>query len=265
MMKPYKIYPFIMPPAYPDYNIPPTLYRLLNSIVNFDLDTNTDVVIEDKVKIKDLASAARLEIFDFDYPLTDKLTKEEFEIMILNNFLMRRIGYDTLTAFKIALNVKLNSIMPIYNKMFDMLDGWDLFEDGEHTSRTISDAGTNSISNMSSTLTSTSTSSQTSSTSTSDRRYSDTPQNQLSNVKDGKYITDYNYDTNTNSGTDSTTGSNTGSASSSTTGTDSRSTIENVTRTPSDKLKIYKEFIENRKSIYEMIFSDLDELFYGIV
>ena len=46
MMKPYRIYPFITPPAYPDYNIPPTLYALLNSIVNFDSETKT--------KIKDL-------------------------------------------------------------------------------------------------------------------------------------------------------------------------------------------------------------------
>ena len=36
MMKPYRIYPFITPPAYPDYNIQPTLFALLNFIVNFD-------------------------------------------------------------------------------------------------------------------------------------------------------------------------------------------------------------------------------------
>ena len=111
----YRIYPFIRPPAFPDYNLPPTLYRLLNSIVNFDA--------EEQTKIKDLASAGRSDIFDFDYPLSDNIEKEDFEVMILNHFLMRRIGYDTLNAFKIALNVKLNEIMPIYNKMFDMLDG----------------------------------------------------------------------------------------------------------------------------------------------
>ena len=107
MMKPYRIYPFITPPAYPDYNIPPTLYALLNSIVNFDSETKT--------KIKDLASAGRSEIFDFTYPLSEKVEREDFEVLILNHFLMRCIGYDTLTAFKIALNVKLNEIMPIYN------------------------------------------------------------------------------------------------------------------------------------------------------
>lgn len=229
----YRFYPFIRPPAYPDYNLPPTIYRLLNSIVNFDSDEQT--------KIKDLASEGREEIFDFTYPLSTHIVKADFEVMILNHFLMRRIGYDTLNAFKIALNVKLNEIMPIYNKMFDMLDGWDLFDDGEQITRTLTDSGNNSLSNT------------TTSQNTSDRRYSDTPQNQLTNVQNGTYITDYNYDTDT------------GSVSSQSTGTDSRSTTEIITRTPSDKIKIYKEFIENKKSIMTMIFDDLEPLFYGLV
>lgn len=221
----YRVYPFIMPPAYPDYNLPPTLYRLLNSIVNFDA--------EEQTKIKNLAAAGREDIFDFEYPLSTHVDKEDFEVMILNHFLMRRIGYDTLNAFKIALDVKLNEIMPIYNKMFDMLNGWDLFNDGERVVET----GSNSLTN------------ETSSENISDRRYSDTPQNQLQNVRDGKYITDYNYDTDN------------GSVTSESTGSDSRT----ITRTPSDKIKVYKEFIESKKSIMTMIFEDLDVLFYGLV
>lgn len=229
----FRVYPFIIPPAYPDYNLPPTLYRLLNSIVNFDA--------EEQTKIKNLAAAGREDIFDFEYPLSTHVEKQDFEVMILNHFLMRRIGYDTLNAFKIALNVKMNEIMPMYNKMFDMLDGWNIFNDGEITSRTVTDSGTNSLNNI------------TTSQNTSDRRYSDTPQQQLQNVRDGKYITDYNYDTDN------------GSVSSSSAGTDSRSTLESITRTPSDKMKLYREFIENKKSIMTMIFEDLDSLFYGLV
>ena len=231
--RPYRIYPFIIPPAFPDYNLPPTLYRLLNSLVNYDE--------EEQTKIKDLAAAGREDIFDFEYPLSTHVVKADFEVMILNHFLMRRIGYDTVNAFKIALNVKMNEIMPIYNKMFDMLDGWNIFNDGEITSRTVQDSGSNSLNNMTST------------SNTSDRRYSDTPQQQLSNVRDGKYITDYNYD------------QDSGSVTSSTAGTDSRYSIENITRTPSDKMRLYKEFIENKKAIMTMIFEDLDSLFYGLV
>ena len=221
----YRVYPFIIPPAFPDYNLPPTLYRILNSLVNYDA--------EEQTKIKNLAAAGREDIFDFEYPLSTHVDKEDFEVMILNHFLMRRIGYDTMTAFKIALNVKLNEIMPMYNKMFDMLDGWNIFNDGE----TVLESGTNSLNNI------------TTSSNTSDRRYSDTPQQQLQNVQDGKYITDYNYD------------QDSGNVSSSTAGTDSRT----ITRTPSDKMKLYKEFIENKKSIMTMIFEDLEPLFYGLV
>ena len=219
-----RIYPFIMPPAYPDYDLPPTIYSILKSFVYYD---------DNQPKIKDLASTGRENIFDFDYPLSSHVEKEDFEIMILNHFLMRRIGYDTMTAFKIALNVKLNEIMPMYNKMFDALDGWDIFNDGERVVET----GENTLTN------------ETTSENTSDRRYSDTPQNQIQNVKDGKYITDYNFDTDN------------GSVSSESNGSDSRT----ITRTPSDKIKVYKEFIENKKSIMTMIFEDLDSLFYGLV
>ena len=224
-MRMMPIYPFMRMPAYPDYNIPPTLYSIMESMANFGK--------EDKVKIKDLALATHERIFDFTYPLSDKVDKVEFECMILNHFLERRIGRETMTAFKIALNVKLNEIMPIYNKMFDMLDGWDLFSDGER----VTESGSNSLNNITAT------------SNISDRRYSDTPQQQLTNVQDGKYITDYNYDTDT------------GSVSASTMGTDSRT----ITRTPSDKIKVYKEFIESKKSIYTMLFEELDSLFYGLV
>lgn len=246
----YYGYPYlIFPPAPVDYNLPPTIYSILNAIVNFGE--------EEQTKIKDLAKQGRREIFDFDYVLTDNISKEDFECMILNHFLMRRIGYDTVTAFKIALCVKLNEILPTYNKMFDMLDGWNLFNDGESVSRTITDNGTNSI-----TSSSTDTSNTTGSiTNTSDRRYSDTPQDNIQNVKDGAYITDYNYDTDSSSSSNnvSSTSSNTAN------GTDSRTKTEVVTKTPSDKMEIYQKFIKNKTAIYTMLFKELDVLFYGLV
>ena len=176
-MFPYVFYPLVYPPAPVDYNIPPTIYSILEAIVNFGE--------EEKTKIKNLAKKGRSEIFDFEYPLSTNVSRETFECMILNHFLMRRIGYDTVTAFKIALEVKLNEIMPIYNKLFDSLEGWNLFNDGEITSRVTTDEGENSISSTSYTA------------NTSDRRYSDTPENQLQDVQDGTYVSEYNYDRDT--------------------------------------------------------------------
>lgn len=231
------IFPCWMPWLPSDYDIPPTIYALLNSYVNYDAD--------EKTKIANLASAGRECIFDFNYPLTSNINKEDFEILILNHYMMRRIGFDTLTAFKLALNAKLNEIMPIYNKLFDALDGWNLFTDGEVTTRVTNDNGTNSLINNVTTENS----------GTSDRRYSRMPQNEISNIKDGNYMTDYNFDETNDSGSSQSTSN----------GTNINETHETITRTPKDKLSIYKEFIKNRTSIYTMLFDELDDLFYGLL
>lgn len=223
-----------------DYDLPPTLYSIMNAIVNFDR--------EEKIKIKDLPSYARSEIFDFTYPLSVNVSKELFEEMILKKFMMYRIGFETVTAFKIALDVKLNEIMPIYNKMFDMLEGWDLFTDGERETRTQTDSRITNSTN--------STSGTTTTVNTSDRRFSELPQNEIQDIQNGNYVTDYNYDTTNNSDTVSSTGTNNI--------LDSGNLSETITRSPADKIKIYKEFIENRNSIMTMIFKDLSVLFYGL-
>ena len=231
---------------------PPTIHRLLNSIVNFDK--------EEKTKIPDLAKEGRQTIFDFDYPLSEKVEREDFEVMILNRYMMRRIGYETLTAFKIALSVKLNEIMPVYNKMFDMLDGWDLFNDGEITTRNLSESGRSTNSNNE-TRQSTDNST-TNSTTNVDTRYAELPQNQLSDLQNGNYVTDYTRQNNTNNTTNNTTNNSTVNGSG--TGTQNNTIEETVTKTPADKLKLYNDFIENRNHIYSMIFKELNCLFYGI-
>lgn len=240
---------------------PPTVYTILESIVNYGKD--------DKTKIKDLAKVGRTTIFDFDYSLTDKISKEDFECMILNHFLMRRIGFETVTAFRIQLNVKINEIMPLYNKMFDALENWNILNDGEITEKTGSDNRTqnstqNSTNNTSNSLTNHST---TSAVDISDRRNSELPQNQLSSLRDGSYVTNYNYDTNNNNGEDNSTSqeSSTATNNSSNNSIDNNTYNETITRTPADKIAIYKEFQENIKSIYGMIFKDLECLFYQLI
>ena len=241
-------YPFLFPCMPTMINLPPTVYSLLESIVNYGKD--------EKTKIKDLAKEGRTTFFDFDYPLTNNITKEQFETMILNKFIMRRIGYDTLTTFKLQLNVKLNSIMPIYNKMFDALENWNIFESGEVTTET----GTDERQTTNTTQNTLSNSSTTQSTSTSDRRNSELPQDQLENLRDGSYVGVYNYDTDTSNGQDSSTSN--GSATSN--GTDNNEYTKEIRRSPADKIAIMKEMQENINNIYEMIFKDLECLFYQL-
>lgn len=250
----FMFYPFLPP----NCNKPPTLYSILETIVNPDVDLNSPAP---EVKIKDLAKMGRSTIFNFDYPLTSNITKEKFETIILNHFLQRRIGFETVTAFRIQLDVKLNEIMPLYNKMFDALENWEIFNDGEVTTRTGTDNRTSqSTNNTSNQLTNHST---TSTTDTSDRRNSELPQNQLEDLRNGSYVTNYNYDTNTNNGEDNSTSQGTSQATNQ--GTDKNVYNETITRTPADKIAILKEMQENIKSIYTMIFKDLECLFYQLV
>ena len=236
MMNPYLI-PLLVPRIPHDNPKPPTIYALLNSIVNFGK--------EEQIKISELAKYGRNTFFDFNYPLSSVISKEDFECIILNHYMMRRIGFDTLTSFKLQLYVKLNEIMPVYNKLFDALETWNIFQDGEITERDLIDNRTiNNTNNINS-----------ESESKSDRRFSEMPQNELNNISDGSYITDYNLDKNND--TSKTNGnSNT---------QDDNVIKETIKRSPADKINIYKQFIESKNNIYSMIFKDLDILFYQLV
>lgn len=251
MMYPYIDNNYFIPfPKIPsNCSKPPTLYSILESIVNYGKD--------EKTKIKDLAKVGRLKIFDFDYPLTDKISKEDFECQILNHYLGRRIGFDTPTMFKIQLNVKLNEIMPLYNKMFDSIENWNIFDDGEKSSRYGVDNRNISVNSE----TENELHNESSSDSSTDRRYSDTPQNELENIKDGKYITEYNLDSNESS--DESTSS--GSSSNTTTTNDDNTYSETIEKTSNNKIEILSKLQNEIKSVYSLIFKELDDLFYSII
>lgn len=208
-------------------NKPPTIYAILNSIVNYGKP------VDELKKINELAKYGRTTIFDFSYPLSTKVSKEDFEVMILNHFMTRRIGYDTVTAFKLFLSTKLNEIMPLYNKLFDALDGWDIFNDGEIVTRSRTDESSSEMSNYN----------------VNDNRFSNMPEGKLDNVRDASYVTEYGYNQTNSNGS----------------GTSNATTSETTTRTPADKIRIYKEFIQSRNSIYTMIFDELESLFYLLV
>ncbi len=240
---------FWFPPIPKICDKPPTVYSILESIVNYGK--------EDKEKIKDLAKYGRGTIFDFDYPLSSYVSKEDFETIILNHYLMRRIGFETVTAFKIQLNVKLNEIMPTYNKLFNLL--YETSGLGEITSKegidnrvidTNSDT-TNKVTNTSENNT----------TNINDRRYSDTPQDKLEEVRDGSYVTEYNYETNTSNSKDNSEQNGT---SNNKLNTKDDKTYKEVT-SKVDLFDVYMNINDKKMHIYSMIFKELDLLFYSLV
>lgn len=203
---------------------PPTLYALMDSIANYGND--------EKTKIRDLARATRERIFDFNYPLSSEVDKEEFECQILNHYIMRRIGFETLTAFQLFLENKLLEILPFYNKLFDSLAEFNLFNSGEIITRNREDMGETSLDSENS----------------SESRYSEYPLNQLSDIDDGTYVTNQT--------------KNSGNIANS--GTSKNNTTETIMRSPIDKMDLYQKYLQTRNSIMTMIYKDLDILFYGI-
>lgn len=203
---------------------PPTLYSIMNSIANYGKDEQT--------KIRNLAKATHEKIFDFEYPLSSKVDREDFECQILNHFIMRRIGQETFTAFQLFLENKLNEILPYYNIMFDSLVDYNLFNDGEVITRNRTDNGTSTLNSENNVK----------------NRYSEYPLGQLNDIDNGNYVTNQN----TNNGTMSNSG------------TSSNTTVETETRSGIDKMDLYMKYIQTRNSIMTMIYKDLDILFYGL-
>lgn len=225
-------------------NLPPTLYSIMQSLVNYDTDEPS--------KIKDMWQKARIYIFNFDYVLTNNVSRETFEHNILNHYLMRRINYDTVTLFQIMLENKLSEILPKYNMLWDSLNGWDIFKSGtttrEYTDNTTSSNTGNNIGKNTGTT-----------NTVNNTGYSDTPQSNIADINSSEYLTEYTHNLvdNTITNNTSTTTSNSGK--------NNKKINEVVTRTADNELDLLIKFQTEYNNIWTMLYADLDCLFYGLV
>lgn len=256
------MYPFMMMPIYnlPNEGFfrPPLLCDLLNSLVNF---TKPE---DEKVKLSQIPNAAAPLVFDFEYPLSTNVDKTKFETMILKKFYTRRIGYETYTLWKMQLDVKLNEIMPVYNKLFDSMSNWNLFNDGENYTRTINNEHESNTETANTSETNTSTQNTTSNSVTNTRKFSNLPQNEISDIDNGNYMTDYTKENNSGTSTGNGSGSVTGNDSGTNQLSENSNTTETYHKDVSNKIDIYNKFLEDRNHIMSLIFRDLDSLFYGL-
>lgn len=238
-------------------DLPPTLYSILESYVNYGKSES------EQIKIRDMWLIGRRYLFDFQYPLLVE-EKTEFEQRIINHYLMRRINYETVLLFKINLENKLNEIMPKYNMLFSKLNGWDIFKAGK-TTREYSDTGTSSNTTTNSTRGNGTASSNGSTENSGDTAYSDTPQSQISDVSDNSYISEYTKNRTGGTTENSTTTENKTESSGTDNGTTTKNITETVNRTVDNTLDIYIKFQNEYNNIYSMIYKELDCLFYGLV
>lgn len=223
------------------FNVPPTLYTILESIVNYDREPD--------IPVKDLAKYGRHEIFNFDYDLTENVSRETFECNILNHFLMRRINSETVTLFNVRLQDKLNEILPKYNMLFDSIKNWDLFRDGQTILETFK--------GKDDTLTGRTNETNIGTDYNEKRRHSDLPQSRLQDVDNESYINIYE---NNNSNTTNKTTSN---------GNEDRKNqneyVKEIKYSQADLLRLYKEFSASVQNVYTLLYQDLEPLFFGIM
>lgn len=138
-----------------------------------------------------MINQARPLLFDFNYPLYDPQYKNVLETKIMEHYWFREIGLETYGKFKFFLNRKLNEIMPYYNQLyksatieFNPMHDTDI----NRVHNRIQDETRDKQSKTDSTNDITVDSTETGKSGTG---YSDTPQGQIENVTDLKYLTTY--------------------------------------------------------------------------
>lgn len=177
-------------------------------------------------------------------------TREALNKKLLNRYRFYEIGFETVGRFLFELESTMELIMPRYNEMFKTIeimadlenpfDNVDITETIEeeredNTSTTGSVNGTQTATTNATASSNTSTTGTNESTTTNEsenennhtRKFSDTPQNNISNINN--YLTDYT-DENT-SGTQNTTDTTSGSSTATTEGSDSSESNTTATDT----------------------------------
>lgn len=92
---------------------------------------------QDNDKVDEVISLALPKIFDFDFPIFDEQYRSTLETKIIRHYYTREIGYETVGRWKMALQTKLNEIMPYYNKLYqsELLDFNPIYTHDMHTKK----------------------------------------------------------------------------------------------------------------------------------
>ena len=122
-------------------------------------------------------------VFNFDFPIFDENYRQILCRKILKHYYTREIAHETVGRWKLALNAKLNEIMPYYNQLYksELLE-FNPFYDVDLTRKREGSGTSNRTSNNTETNSGTSKNvSSGSGTSNTDtlNRFSDTPQNSM--------------------------------------------------------------------------------------
>lgn len=138
---------------------------------------------EDADNVDSILDKCWNKVFNFDFPIFDENYRQVLCRKILKHYYTREIAHETVGRWKLALNAKLNEIMPYYNQLYksELLE-FNPFYDVDLTRSREGSGTSNKTSNNTETNSGTSknvsSGSGTSNTNTLNR-FSDTPQNSM--------------------------------------------------------------------------------------
>ena len=215
-------------------------------------------------------------VFNFDFPIFDENYRQVLCRKILKHYYTREIAHETVGRWKLALNAKLNEIMPYYNQLYksELLE-FNPFYDVDLTRSREGSGTSNRTSNNTETNSGTSknvsSGSATSNTGTLNR-FSDTPQNSMDTqgIADSvplTTVTKVNEDnTTTNENTDTLTRNDnkTGSGTENINNTDKYIETIKGKQGTENYSSLLKKFRETFLNIDMMIIEDCSDCFFTL-
>ena len=215
-------------------------------------------------------------VFNFDFPIFDENYRQVLCRKILKHYYTREIAHETVGRWKLALNAKLNEIMPYYNQLYksELLE-FNPFYDVDLTRSREGSGTSNRTSNNTETNSGTSKNvSSDSGTSNTDtlNRFSDTPQNSMDTqgIADSvplTTVTKVNEDnTTTNESTDTLTRNDnkTGSGTENINNTDKYIETVKGKQGTENYSSLLKKFRETFLNIDMMIIEDCSDCFFTL-
>lgn len=215
-------------------------------------------------------------VFNFDFPIFDENYRQVLCRKILKHYYTREIAHETVGRWKLALNAKLNEIMPYYNQLYksELLE-FNPFYDVDLTRKREGSGTSNRTSNNTETNSGTSKNvSSGSGTSNTDtlNRFSDTPQNSMDTqgIADSvplTTVTKVNEDnTTTNESTDTLTRNDnkTGSGAENINNTDKYIETVKGKQGTENYSSLLKKFRETFLNIDMMIIEDCSDCFFTL-
>lgn len=215
-------------------------------------------------------------VFNFDFPIFDENYRQVLCRKILKHYYTREIAHETVGRWKLALNAKLNEIMPYYNQLYksELLE-FNPFYDVDLTRSREGSGTSNKTSNNTETNSGTSKNvSSGSGTSNTDtlNRFSDTPQNSMDTqgIADSvplTTVTKVNEDnTTTNTSTDTLTrdDSKTGNGTENINSTDKYIETVKGKQGTENYSSLLKKFRETFLNIDMMIIEDCSDCFFTL-